>query len=79
VIAATPKFAASQSIRKVFEIGWEADGHFRPRRGWVSTVMEPAGLEAAVGILSTAYVTDPADDPAWKYDGRTSRGLAGIQ
>jgi hypothetical protein len=34
---------------------------------WVSTVMEPAGLEAGIGILSTAYVKDP-DDPAWKDD-----------
>ena len=34
---------------------------------WVSTVMEPAGLEAGIGILSTAYVKDP-DDAAWKDD-----------
>ena len=34
---------------------------------WISTVMEPAGLEAGTGILSTAYVKDP-DDPAWKDD-----------
>jgi hypothetical protein len=34
---------------------------------WVKTVMEPAGLEAGVGILSTAYIKDP-DDPAWKDD-----------
>src|SRR6478752_1082063 len=32
-----------------------------------STVMEPAGVEAGTGILSTAYVKDP-DDPAWKND-----------
>ena len=29
--------------------------------------MEPAGVEAGTGILSTAYVKDP-DDPAWKDD-----------
>ena len=34
---------------------------------WISTVMEPAGVEAGTGILSTAYVKDP-DDPAWKDD-----------
>jgi branched-chain amino acid transport system substrate-binding protein len=66
VIAATPKFAA-QSIRKVFEIGWKPMIFLSNVAVWVSTVMEPAGLEAGVGILSTAYVKDP-DDPAWKDD-----------
>jgi branched-chain amino acid transport system substrate-binding protein len=66
IIAATPKFAA-QSIRKVFEIGWRPMTFLSNVAVWVSTVMEPAGLEAGVGILSTAYVKDP-DDPAWKDD-----------
>jgi branched-chain amino acid transport system substrate-binding protein len=66
VIAATPKFAA-QTIRKVFEIGWKPMTFLSNVAVWVSTVMEPAGLEAGVGILSTAYVKDP-DDPAWKDD-----------
>jgi branched-chain amino acid transport system substrate-binding protein len=66
VIAATPKFAA-QSIRKVYEIGWKPMTFLSNVAVWVSTVMEPAGLEASVGILSTAYVKDP-DDPAWKDD-----------
>jgi ABC-type branched-subunit amino acid transport system substrate-binding protein len=66
VIAATPKFAA-QSIRKAFEIGWRPMTFLSNVAVWVSSVMEPAGLEAGVGILSTAYVKDP-DDPAWKDD-----------
>jgi branched-chain amino acid transport system substrate-binding protein len=66
VIAATPKFAA-QSIRKAFEIGWKPMTFLSNVAVWVSTVMEPAGLEAGIGILSTAYVKDP-DDPAWKDD-----------
>jgi branched-chain amino acid transport system substrate-binding protein len=66
VIAATPKFAA-QSIRKAHEIGWKPMTFLSNVAVWVSTVMEPAGLEAGVGILSTAYVKDP-DDPAWKDD-----------
>ncbi len=66
VIAATPKFAA-QSIRKVFEIGWKPMTFLSNVAVWVSTVMQPAGLEAGIGILSTAYVKDP-DDPAWKDD-----------
>jgi ABC-type branched-subunit amino acid transport system substrate-binding protein len=66
VIAATPKFAA-QAIRKSFEIGWRPMTFLSNVAVWISTVMEPAGLEAGVGILSTAYVKDP-DDPAWKDD-----------
>ena len=66
VIAATPKFAA-QSIRKAYEIGWKPMTFLSNVAVWVSTVMQPAGLEAGVGILSTAYVKDP-DDPAWKDD-----------
>jgi ABC-type branched-subunit amino acid transport system substrate-binding protein len=66
VIAATPKFAA-QAIRKSFEINWRPLTFLSNVAVWVSTVMEPAGLEAGTGILSTAYVKDP-DDPAWKDD-----------
>jgi len=66
VIAATPKFAA-QSIRKAYEIGWRPMTFLSNVAVWVSTVMEPAGLEAGIGILSTSYIRDP-DDPAWKDD-----------
>lgn len=66
VIAASPKFAA-QAIRKAFEIGWRPMTFLSNVAVWVSTVMQPAGLEAGIGILSTAYVKDP-DDPAWKDD-----------
>src|SRR5450631_297124 len=66
IIAASPKFAA-QSIRKAFEIGWKPMTFLSNVAVWVSTVMETAGLEAGIGILSTAYVKDP-DDPAWKDD-----------
>jgi branched-chain amino acid transport system substrate-binding protein len=66
VIAATPKFAA-QAIRKSFEIGWRPMTFLANVAVWISTVMQPAGLEASTGIISTAYVKDP-DDPAWKDD-----------
>ena len=66
VIAATPKFAA-QAIRKAFEIGWRPMIFLSNVAVWISSVMQPAGLEASTGILSTAYVKDP-DDPAWKDD-----------
>jgi ABC-type branched-subunit amino acid transport system substrate-binding protein len=66
VIAATPKFAA-QAIRKSFEIGWRPMTFLANVAVWISTVMQPAGLEASTGIISTAYVKDP-DDPAWRDD-----------
>ena len=66
LIAATPKFAA-QSIRKAHEIGWKPMTLLSNVAVWVNTVMEPAGLENGIGILSTAYIKDP-DDPAWKDD-----------
>ena len=66
VIAATPKFAA-QAIRKSFEIGWRPMTFLANVAVWISTVMQPAGLEASTGIMSTAYVKDP-DDPAWRDD-----------
>ena len=33
----------------------------------VATVLKPAGLENAKGIISTAYIKDPTD-PVWKDD-----------
>ena len=66
VIAATPKFAA-QAIRKAYEIGWRPTTFVSNVAVWVSTVMQPAGLEASTGVISTSYVKDP-DDPAWAND-----------
>jgi branched-chain amino acid transport system substrate-binding protein len=66
VIAATPKFAA-QAIRKAHEIDWHPMTFLSNVAVWISTVMQPAGLDAGIGILSTAYVKDP-DDPAWNDD-----------
>ncbi|WP_316195281.1 ABC transporter substrate-binding protein [Bradyrhizobium sp. SZCCHNRI3052] len=66
IIAATPKFAA-QAIRKTFEINWRPLTFLTNVSVWMSSVMEPAGLEAGTGIISTAYVKDPLD-PAWAND-----------
>ena len=66
VLAATPKFAA-QAIRKVHEINWKPMTFVSNVSVWINSVMKPAGLEAGVGVLSTAYVKDP-DDPAWIDD-----------
>ena len=66
VVAATPKFAA-QAIRKVYDIGWKPMFFLSNMAIWVNTVLEPAGVEKAIGIMSSVYVKDPGD-PAWEND-----------
>jgi branched-chain amino acid transport system substrate-binding protein len=63
---ASPKFAA-QAIRKAAEIGWKPVQFLASISNSVGSVLKPAGLENAKGILSTNYLKDPTD-PAWKDD-----------
>jgi branched-chain amino acid transport system substrate-binding protein len=66
IVGATPKFAA-QSIRKVYDIGWKPMFFLTNVSIWVNSVMEPAGFEKGVGIISSAYVKDPTD-AGWDND-----------
>jgi branched-chain amino acid transport system substrate-binding protein len=66
IVGATPKFAA-QSIRKVYDIGWRPMFFLTNVSIWVNSVMEPAGFEKGVGIISSAYVKDPTD-AGWDND-----------
>ncbi|MDI3308135.1 MAG: ABC transporter substrate-binding protein, partial [Acetobacteraceae bacterium] len=66
LVAATPKFAA-QAIRKVYELGWKPLFFMTNVSISVGSVMEPAGPEKGVGIITSAYLKDPTD-PAWKDD-----------
>jgi len=61
--AATPKFV-TQTISKVYDIGWKPM-HFivNPSAG-VKAVFEPAGLEKAIGIISATYTK--GSDPRWQ-------------
>jgi len=62
----TPKSTA-QAIRKAAEIGWRPM-HFLNIVGTsIGTVIQPAGLENAQGIISVDYLMDPLD-PQWKDD-----------
>jgi branched-chain amino acid transport system substrate-binding protein len=63
---ATPKFAA-QAIRKAAEIGWKPLHILSAVSVSVGVVMRPAGIEAAQGIISSAYLKDPTDQQ-WKDD-----------
>ena len=62
----TPKFAA-QAIKKVAEIGWKPVHLLNSVSNSVGAVLTPAGLENAVGVLTTYYLKDPTD-PRWKND-----------
>jgi branched-chain amino acid transport system substrate-binding protein len=67
VTATTPKFAA-QTIRRVHDVGWRPAFHYLTNVSIsVGTVMEPAGPEKGVGIITSAYLKDPTD-PAWDND-----------
>jgi len=63
---ATPKFAA-QAIRKVAELQWKPVHILNNVANSVGGVLQPAGPENAVGVLSTQYYKDPTD-PLWKDD-----------
>jgi branched-chain amino acid transport system substrate-binding protein len=62
--AAVPKFAA-QAIRKVYDLGWKPTHFLTNVSISVGAVMQPAGLEKSVGIISAGYVKDPTD-PQWQ-------------
>ena len=67
---ATPKFAA-QAIKKAASMGWKPLIILPTVSNSVSAVLEPAGLENTVGVVTGLYLKDPndarwADDPAVK-------------
>ena len=64
--ALIPKFAA-MSIRKTFDMGWKPLFFMSNVSLSVGAVMNPAGPEKAVGIISADFRKD-ATDPIWKDD-----------
>jgi branched-chain amino acid transport system substrate-binding protein len=62
--AAIPKFAA-QAIRKVYDIGWKPTHFLSYVAASIRAVMQPAGPEKAVGIITATYVKEPTD-PQWE-------------
>ena len=64
--ASTPKQAA-QAIKKIAELGWHPVQIVDINATSVGAVLQPAGLEASKGLISTNYGKDPSD-PQWKDD-----------
>jgi branched-chain amino acid transport system substrate-binding protein len=69
--ASTPKQAA-QAIKKIAELGWHPIHIVDINATSVGAVLQPAGLEAAKGLISTNYGKDPLD-PTWKDDAGMKR------
>jgi branched-chain amino acid transport system substrate-binding protein len=66
ITAATPKFAA-QAIRKVHDIGWKPLHLMTNVSVSIGSVLQPAGFDNAVGLITGAYLKDP-NDPTFKTD-----------
>ena len=62
----TPKFSAL-AIRKVYDIGWKPVHYLNNVGASVGSVLVPAGLEKAVGLITVAYLKD-AVDTQWAND-----------
>jgi branched-chain amino acid transport system substrate-binding protein len=75
--AAIPKFAA-QAIRKVYDIGWKPTHFLTQISISVAAVMQPAGLEKSVGIISAGYLKG-ITDPQWQDTLEYKEWLAWMQ
>jgi branched-chain amino acid transport system substrate-binding protein len=73
-VFASPKFAA-QAIRKAYDIDWKPLLFIPYSATSVTAVLQPAGLQKSVGVISSTYVKDPTD-PQWKADAATQDWLA---
>jgi ABC-type branched-subunit amino acid transport system substrate-binding protein len=59
----TPKFAA-QAIKKAAEIGWKPVHYLNSVSNAAGAVMQTAGAENGIGVLTAFYIKDPTD-PQW--------------
>jgi len=66
LVAATPKFAA-QAIKKVHDLGWHPAFFLTNVSISAGAVMNPAGPENGIGIITSGYMKDPTD-PVFKDD-----------
>lgn len=58
---------ASQAIKKMAQLEWKPLHIVYSGSATIGAVLEPAGLENSVGIVSVSYYKEPAD-PQWKDD-----------
>jgi len=77
LVAGIPKFAA-QAIRKVHDLAWKPTFFLTNVSTSVGGVMNPAGPENGVGIITTGYLKDPTD-PEFKDDAGMKQWRADIE
>ena len=63
---ATGKFAA-QTIKKIAELGWKPLHIVPNASSSLGSVLRPAGLDNAQGLVSATFAKDPTD-PQWNDD-----------
>ena len=73
----TPKFAA-QAIKKAAEIGWKPVHYLNSVSNAAGTVMNTAGAENGIGVISAFYLKDPTD-PQWQNSQEYKDWLAWMQ
>jgi branched-chain amino acid transport system substrate-binding protein len=66
IVAILPPFAV-QAIRKVRDLDWKPIFFMNNVSTSIPIVLQPAGLESSIGLLSSAWVKDPLD-PAFEND-----------
>ncbi len=64
--ATSAKFAA-QAIRQVYDIGWKPLHIMNYNSSSIAAVLNPAGLEKSVGLVTVGFLKDP-NDPQWAED-----------
>jgi hypothetical protein len=62
----SPK-ATVQSLRKASDIGWHPQIYINQNSSSVPAVLIPIGLDKVKGVISAAFLKDPADS-AWASD-----------
>lgn len=61
--------AAAQTIKKMADLDWHPTHFLVQNANSIGTVLTPAGLDKSVGIISAAYLKDPADPQFTNDDG----------
>ncbi|MBS0429456.1 MAG: ABC transporter substrate-binding protein [Proteobacteria bacterium] len=74
VVFGIPKSTA-QALRRAFDSDWKPQVYISSIAVSIPQVLEPAGLDKCKGVISTAYLKDPAD-PAWADDAAMKDFLA---
>lgn len=67
VVLGTLAKGSAQAIRKIGELGWKPEIYLSYTSTSIDSVLKPAGLDYAKGVMATAVSKLP-DDPAWIND-----------